>query len=361
MVFWILAIVVTAIACAVLYYAAASRPVNAAAPEAGDATAGHFRLQLKELARDIESGRLGEAEGLAARGEIARELIRLQAEGARRTGSDGRRQHLVMIPAIVLTAGLALGVYAVLGNPQLPSLPLAGRVAPEPFTSLDDAVARIEAQLAETPDDVRGWSVIAPVYMRSGRFADAEQAFRRVIEIAGATADTETDLAEAIMMARGGSAEGEPLTLFRSAAARDPQHVRSRFYLASEAMRSDSFETAVQWWNELLALASGDEAWVATARAGLDQATAGLAGEAAIPDAAAIEGMVEGLAARLDEDGGSIEEWTRLVRSRLVLGQTERALAAYEAARAAHPDATTRIELDVLAADNGLVAREGAD
>ena len=66
--------------------------------------------------------------------------------------------------------------------------------------------------------------------------------------------------------------------------------------------------------------------------------------------------MVEGLSSRLLESGGTIDEWTRLVRSRLVLGQTEAAQLAYDAARKAYPSAGDRAELDVLAADNGLVA-----
>src|SRR5688572_29850121 len=78
--FWVLAIAVTAIACAALYYAAAGKPVNATGETVDEATAAHFRLQLKELDADIASGRLGEAEGLAARAEMARELIRLKGE-----------------------------------------------------------------------------------------------------------------------------------------------------------------------------------------------------------------------------------------------------------------------------------------
>ncbi len=66
--------------------------------------------------------------------------------------------------------------------------------------------------------------------------------------------------------------------------------------------------------------------------------------------------MVDGLAQRLEEQGGTIEEWTRLVRSRLVLGQSSEAQAAYDAARKAYPDPGQRGELDVLAADSGLVA-----
>lgn len=357
MVFWILAIVVTAAACASLYYAAARRSVNAVGAGTDDATTAHFRLQLKELAGDVASGRLEQPEALAARGEIAREVLRLQDESPDTTANAGQQRQGLLL-AIGLTAVLAFGAYGLIGQPQLPAQPLAGRPAPQPQLDLEAAMARIETQLASTPDDLRGWSVIAPVYMQLGRFADAERAFRRVVELGGATADSQTDLGEAIMMANGGNIEGQPLELFRDAAALDPEHVRSRFYLAGEATRAGDYETAMGLWNELLALSRGGEAWLATAEDGLAAATAGLNGDAVLPDDTAIAAMVEGLAERLAADGGSIGEWTRLVRSQLVLGQTELAQASYDAARKAYPDASVRTELDVLAADNGLVASE---
>ncbi|HEV7276161.1 MAG TPA: c-type cytochrome biogenesis protein CcmI [Devosiaceae bacterium] len=352
MVFWILAIVVTAAACGTLYYAAVHRPVNASADTATNA---HFRLQLKELEGDLAAGRLGPAEAQAARGEIAREVLRMQQEDAAR-GEAGGRQRRGLLVAIGATAFIAFAGYAALGQPELPAQPLAARSAPPPALELDAAVARIEAQLAETPDDLRGWSVIAPAYMQLGRFADAERAYRRVLELGPATADGQTDLGEAVMMARGGAIDEEALALFRSAAALDPEHVRSRFYLAGEATQAGRFAEAAEQWNELLALADGSETWVATAREGLAAAQAGLDGGAVAPDEEAIAGMVDGLAARLEADGGSLAEWTQLVRSRLVLGQTEEAQAAYDAAREAYPDAGARSDLDVLAADNGLVA-----
>jgi cytochrome c-type biogenesis protein CcmH len=350
--FWLLAIVVAAVASAALYYAAAGRTVNATAEGIDAATAAHYRLQLKELDADIASGRLGTAEGQAARGEMARELIRLKSEG--KPGTSHSAGHTPMlIGAIAATLIVAFGTYWYLGSPDMPAAPIASR--PEASMSVEDAVVRIEQALTQTPDDIRGWRVIAPAYMELGRFADAERAFRRVLELGGATADAETNLAEAIMMKQSGSIEGEPLTLLASAAGRDPAHVRSRFYLAAEATQSGKFETAVTQWNELLALSSGDEPWVQTARDGLAAATAGLNNEN-VPGEAEILAMVEGLASRLASDGGTVEEWTRLVRSRLVLGQTAEAQAAYDAARTAYPDAAVRTELDVLAADNGLVA-----
>lgn len=353
MLFWLLALAVTAVACAALYYAAAGRTVNATAGLVDDATAAHFRQQLREIDADIAVGRMGEAEAGAARGEMARELIRLKGDGARQPKAGAERRPLLL--AIAASAVLAFGAYSVLGSPDLPGMPLSERA--ERQMSLADAVARVEAQLLETPDDVRGWTVVAPVYMQLGRFGDAVTAYRRIIELSGATADSETDLAEAIMMSAEGSLEGEPLALLRSAAARDPAHVRSRFYLAGEATRAGEYQAAIGLWNEIIELAEGDEPWLDAARAGLETAMAGINGTLPRPGEDEIAAMVEGLSARLEAEGGSIAEWTQLVRSRLVLGQTELAQAAYDAARAAYPDAGMRTELDVLAADNGLIAR----
>lgn len=352
--FWIFAIAITAIASAALYYAARGRRVNAtsaAAPD-DDATTAHFRLQLAEIDGDIAAGRLSAAEAVAVRAELARELL---ARSETASPQERKAPRWVMPGAILTTALLAFGTYAVLGNPGLPALPLAERAPPAPAIDLDDALARIESQLEKTPDDARGWAVIAPVYMQQGRFADAAKAYRALIRLNGVSAELETNLGEALMMQANGDASGEPLALFASAAARDPQHVRSRYYIAGESTRAGEFAVAVTQWTDLLALAKGDEAWVPAAQAGLAAAEAGRDGTS-LPDSAAIRGMVEGLASRLDAEGGTIADWTRLVRSRLVLGQTAEAQSDYEKARLAYPDAATRQELDVLAADNGLVS-----
>ncbi len=354
MIFWSLALVVTAIACAALYYAGAGRRVNATAAVVDSPEMAHLKLQLKEIESDLALGRLGTAEAVAAKGELARELMRLKGTTKRAADSGARRG--IVAGAAVATALLAFGVYGVLGRPDLPAQPLTERKdIPPPEMTLDDAVARIEAQLKANPGDLRGWSVVAPAYMQLGRFDDAAAALRKVIELDGPTADRETDLGEALMMAKNGDATGEPLELFRSASNRDVRHVRSRYYLASEATREGDFANAKTQWEALLKLSAGGETWVANAEAGLAAAEAGLNG-GELPDDSAIAGMVEGLSTRLLSSGGSIDEWTRLVRSRLVLGQTEAAQLAYDAARKAYPSSGDRAELDVLAADNGLVA-----
>jgi cytochrome c-type biogenesis protein CcmH len=356
MLFWLLALLVTAIACAALYYAGAGRRGNAPAEPDESPELAHLKQQLREIESDAALGRLEPAEAIAARGEVAREVMRVKAETPATTGTRAQRQLLVGV-AVAATALLSVGVYAAIGRPEVPAAPLEARVdMPPTEMTLDAAVAQIEKRLQQTPDELQGWTVIAPAYMQLGRFDDAAAALRRVIALDGPTADRETDLGEALMLAAGGSATGEPLTLFESAAARDPAHVRSRYYIAGEAMQRGDFEAAKGQWEALIALGKGDEPWLPNVQAGLEAAVAALDGDAALPDATAVAAMVDGLAARLAQNGGTIEEWTRLVRSRLVQGQDELAQEAYDAARKAFPDASARTELDVLAADNGLVA-----
>ena len=67
-----------------------------------------------------------------------------------------------------------------------------------------------------------------------------------------------------------------------------------------------------------------------------------------------IEGMVEGLAARLADEGGPVEDWARLIRALGVLGQTERASAIRTEAREVFVgDADAQALLDDAAAAGG--------
>jgi len=357
MVFWSIALMLTLIACAALYYASTGRPVNAGVvPEDTDA---HFRRMLAGIDADIGSGKLGQAEAVAAKAELAREMLRQKAEQ-----EPGEARPLGRGPiaiGVLLVAGLACGLYFLLGRPDLPVQPLADRpeVAAQNM-DLDVAVAQIEARLAAAPEDLRGWSVIGPAYMELQRYEDAERAFRRVIELAGPDAERETNLAEALMMQAGGDAAGEPMELLRSAAARDPAHLRSRFYIAGELTRTGDYPAAAEAWRELIDLAQGNEPWLAAARQGLEFAQSGGAPQQA-DDAQqeAIRDMVEGLAARLEAQGGSIEEWTQLVRAYLVLEDRQAAQAAYDDAVAAYPRAFDRGDLDTIALEAGLTLNGG--
>lgn len=362
MTFWLFAIAISAIAAAALYYAAVGGTVDAATGGLGAARDAHFRLQLREIDTDIAAGRLATAEGVAARAELARELLRQEREATAHPPVPQGPTRLVLPAAIVASLAVAFLAYAYLGSPGLPSEPFAARPeAAADSIDVNTAVKAVEARLATDPDDLRGWQVIAPIYMRTGRYPDAERAFRRIIALSPPSADNDTNLAEALMLQQGGAATGEAGDLLRQAAALDPHHIRSRFYLAAEAMRTKDYAGAVTQWTALIGLGTADADWLPTAKAGLAAAEAGrdgkpLPGAAASSAAAspAIRQMVEGLSDRLAKSGGSLADWTRLVRSQIVLGDLTKAQAAYNAAHAAYPDAADRAELDGLAAQAGL-------
>ncbi|UJW85534.1 c-type cytochrome biogenesis protein CcmI [Devosia sp. SL43] len=354
MLFWFIAIAVTAIACAALFYAAGPRMVNAPHPELDDANS-HFRLVLSGIDADLAAGKLGEAEALAAKGELAREILRLKAEAGKAANSIKDVGRGPLLAGLAAIAAVALGLYALLGNPEMPSQPLADRsdVAAQSI-DLETAIARIEAALTADPDDLRGWTVIAPAYMEMGRFADAARAYRRIIDLSAATPDLQTSLAEALMFGADDNGSPEAFALLQAAAASDPSHVLSRLYIAAELTRQEKYPEAVAAWDVVLALSKGNESWLPAAQQGLAVAQNGGIAPANDQESEMIGQMVSGLATRLAEQGGSIEEWTQLVRAYLVLGDTANAQAAFDGAVAAYPAAFDRGDLDALALGAGL-------
>lgn len=338
---WLFAILLTLAALGALY-AAMRGPV--AMPDGEAPARAFFKSQLEGIEEDLRIGRISEAEATSARAELAREVLRFEREEAKPATAQATKSLPVLI-ALPLVAIIAFGVYLAIGRADLPGQPLAGRdlSAVSGQISIEEAIAQVEARLVETPNDVRGWQALGPVYMEMGRYTEAANAFRRILDLAPPTADTETDLAEALILVNGGAADEDSVALLRSAAGRDPAHVRSRFYLAGELTRREDFDEAAALWRELLDIAVGEEPWVQTARAGLAAAEAGATNATLadpVPDATQeimIRGMVEGLATRLYDSGGGTDEWMRLVRSRLTLDgpdaareDLERGLAALD-------------------------------
>lgn len=358
--FWIFAILLVLACLGVLAMGLRGAPRSGPVGESPDAARAFFRDQLEGIDRDLEAGRLSAAEATAARAELAREVILHEKEGAGKKGGFGGRT--IMMAALPIVAVASLGLYAVIGRADLPALPLADREQP-PQISVSDieaAVATVEAQMEQTPDDVRGWLVLAPIYMEQGRFAEAANAWRRVLSLDPPTADRETNLAEALIVGNDGVADQEAMTLLRSAVEADPIHVRSRFYLAGQLTQTGEYEEAVALWEELLGLATGDEAWIDTARSGLVAAQAGLESGTlgdSEPDATMdvmIRGMVDGLAARLYDQGGSAAEWMQLVRSRIELDGEDAARADLERGLAAL-SGQDRLALEDFGRETGLM------
>ncbi len=335
--------------------------------------AGHglavYRDQLAEIDRDLAAGTIGAAEAEAARVEVSRRLLAAADHEPAPAADDARRLRLRRVTAVVALAALPLGaglLYAALGSPRVPGQPLAERIAErgaeQPFAQM---LARIESHLEQSPEDGRGWEVVAPVYLRLERFDDAVKARRNALRILGATAERESAFGEALAAAANGIVTADAKAAFERARALDANDVKSQFYLGLAAEQDGKPEEAARVWRALIGRSPADAPWLEFVREALARVdTSGApppAGPSADDMAAAaamtpeqriqmVRGMVDRLAERLREDGSDVEGWLRLVRAYMVLGERDKAQSAASDARralATEPDKLRRLDSGV--------------
>lgn len=250
----------------------------------------------------------------------------------------------------------AFGLYLVLGSPDLPDQPLLSRLsAPAEEQSVDLLVARVERHLAENPQDGQGWAVIAPVYLSLGQPQASAKAYSNAIRILGPNQAWLTDMGEALTIANQGLVTADARAAFEQAVSLEPAAVKPRFFLALALGQEGRKEDAISAWQALLQGADETQAWVGAARQEMARLTGGApvgnslpgpsqeevsaASEMAADDRQAmIAGMVAGLAERLSTEGGSVDEWNRLIRAYMVLGKKQDAEKALEEALSAYAD-----------------------
>ncbi|MEC9367716.1 MAG: c-type cytochrome biogenesis protein CcmI, partial [Pseudomonadota bacterium] len=163
-------------------------PATAAAGRAHDAAV--YRDQLAEIDADQARGLIDKAEAQSARTEISRRILATgEAGGPGKSKSSQGAARLAFAFTVVCLPIASLAIYLSAGNPSLPDQPLAARLeSNETNQSIAALVAKVEARLREHPDDGKGWDVVAPVYLRLGRYGDAADAFEQAIRLLGASA-----------------------------------------------------------------------------------------------------------------------------------------------------------------------------
>ncbi|UMY18571.1 c-type cytochrome biogenesis protein CcmI [Methylobacterium organophilum] len=389
---WFILAFMTGAAVLALLWPLTRRPkpqAQAGEPEGLATQTGFYEDQLAEIERDLARGLIAPAEAESARAEAARRLLRASREEAadHRDGPHLAEPHLRQRRAAAAFALstvplVALVVYGLYGSPNMPSQTEDDRKAAQAGgQDLMKAIGQIEARLASHPDDARGWEVLAPVYMRLGRFDEAARAFAAVARLKGENATILSDWGEALVAANDGNVPPEARTLFDRAVAADPKAPKPQFYLARADELAGNLDGAIRRLAALEAQGPADASWMGGVRDSLARlkAEAGKpAGETkptpdTKPDAPAagpaanlqalppsqrmdaIRGMVEGLDRRLAKQGGTPEEWARLVRSYGALDQPDKAREALERGRAAlSGDTAARESLEAQVAGLGL-------
>jgi cytochrome c-type biogenesis protein CcmH len=315
-----------------------------------------YRDQLEEVRRDRAAGLIGEVEAAAAEREVSRRLIAAADASTADSSSTPSiattwRRRMAGVAVLVLLPMGAAGLYLGLGSPTLPDQPLAPRLAASRGSqSVDSLIAQVETHLESRPDDGRGWEVIAPIYMRLGRFDDAVKARRSALRLNGETAERVAALGETLVFAANGVVTADAKAAFDRALALDATHVQARYFIGLAAEQDGDRSRAAAIWRALLAGAPPNAPWTEFVRRALDridesadlrpngpseEQIASSSGLSADQRNAMIRGMVERLSERLARDGSDPEGWLRLVRSYIVLGEPDKARAAANDARRA--------------------------
>lgn len=359
------ALMTGAVVLAVLWPLGRARSAGARAPDVS-----FYRSQLEEIERDEALGLLTPADAQAAKAEAGRRLL----SNADQPVADGKSRwgaRLGAVFALVAIPALSLSLYAALGHPQMPDQPLASRAAERDGQfEVQSAIRKIEDHLAANPNDGRGWDILAPVYMKMGRYAEAAKAYGQANRVLGDTAERLTAQGEALVYASQEEVTPEAQTIFDKVLDLQPGHPVAYFYLATAREQSGDKAGALQAYSELAQGTPPEAPWQPVVRARIaalggtpptaDGGPKGAAADAvrAMPSdeqRAMIRTMVDGLAAKLDADGRDVEGWLRLLRSYKVLQETDlakAALAKAQTALAADPDGLSRV--NALADELGL-------
>lgn len=335
-----------------------------------------YRDQLREVEADAARGMIDAPSAEQARIEISRRILSAEKASADTGRTDksvqsGRVLALVSVLAVPL---IAWGVYPLFGKPDLPSMPLVERLANAPQnSSVDELIARAEAHLAKSPDDARGWEVLAPIYLRMGRGADSVNAYRSAIRLEGENFPRLLGLSEALITVSGGPVTAEAEGLLEKAAKLEPNDVRPQYYLAQGDLQDGNKDGALTRLQSFLDKTPADT----PGRDQVERAIAMITGKVAEAQAPAkgpsnddveaaaslspedrqamIEGMVQRLDDGLRENSDDLEGWKRLVRSYMILNRRDAALDALNRGSAAL-SGDKRTALTSFAATLGLEA-----
>ncbi|SPF80904.1 c-type cytochrome biogenesis protein CcmI [Pseudoprimorskyibacter insulae] len=380
--FWILTGALT-LALGLLFTLAMLRGRTDAAPaESFDLKV--YRDQLAEVDRDVARGVISEGDAERVRVEVSRRILAADAKAAQaaKGGSQPRRVTLAM--AAILTLALLGGgaaLYWQLGAPGYGDLALKDRIAmakqardtrpsqadaeaqTPAFTATDvspeyqQLVERLRGAIKDRPEDLQGQQLLARSEAALGNYKAAYQAHQRIVAIKGdaASAEDYADLAGTMVLAAGGYVSPEAQVALEAALTRDRDNGAARYYGGLMMAQTGRPDIAFRMWRELLSDSTPDDPWTMPIRAQIEELAfrAGVnnftlppldtpalpgpsqedmanAAEMSEGDRASmIQGMVERLSDRLATEGGTPDEWARLINALGVLGDADRARAIY--------------------------------
>lgn len=249
-IFWIMTGLVTALA-GLVVLSAARRGVEAETV-VDRQVAG---AELAELDRMKARGLLDEAAYVAARAEAGRRLLAARRDA--RTPVVGAKDRYWVLGGIGLMAAASLVTYALVGAPGYGDQAYEARVsdwAANPEALEPVQVAAIMGRVVkENPDNLRALQLLGAARFEAGDYVGAASALRRVLAIEPSDAETWARLGESLVEANQGVAGADAEQAFRRAVELDENQFGARYFLGGMALKAGETAEAQMWWAPVIA------------------------------------------------------------------------------------------------------------
>jgi cytochrome c-type biogenesis protein CcmH len=284
----------------------------------------------------------------------------------------------ILIAAVVLLAA-AIG-YAIWRD----SAPAAIDPAAPNASAPGDQLAALEARTKSEPNSADAWTALGAARFDLGDFGGAAAAYEKATALSPSSAGLWSALGEARVM--GSDSDPMPaaaLAAFDKAIALDAKDPRARYFLAVKKDIGGDHQGAIDDWFALLADTPQGAPWEADLRRTIEQvgaihkidvaarlastqprpltadempvAARAIPGPSRVDMEAAsqlpkgqqdamIQGMVDGLEAKLKANPADVDRWIMLMRSRMTLGESAKAAQALKDGIAANPAAAGRLK-----------------
>jgi cytochrome c-type biogenesis protein CcmH len=139
-------------------------------------------------------------------------------------------------------------LYRITGTPA--GLDPTARTMP---TTMEQAVAELEATLRRNPNEPEGWRLLGQSYTAQERHAEAQEAFAQAVKLMPEDATLLVEAAQARLYANPERRLDEEATgLLRRALAVDPQHQRAAWFLGMAQRQAGQPAEAARTWQSLL-------------------------------------------------------------------------------------------------------------
>lgn len=291
------------------------------------------------------------------------------AEAETATAPASTKTMLIAAGALVAVGGAA---FLLKGEAPVEAISPMTSVPGAPPAQLDDVdtmISKLEERLAKSPEDGEGFRMLAWSYANTGKPERAIEPYKKALALLPKRADVLTGYGEALVAVAKGVVTPEAKAQFEAALAINPAEPRALYFKARHKAQTGQEKAALDDLIQLANQGLASAPWQADVRQEIKRLAAKLrvdvgsrlspersdvdaeasdrvaapdpsaaAAMNALPEAsrtAAINGMVDGLANKLKANPNNPEGWAKLLRSRMVLGDTKKAQSELAAARTA--------------------------